>query len=131
MAARKHPQVTLSDMIRRDIDVLQRRRAAPLAVAALAALLTVLAGCSAPGKPQASAGRLATRSVTPASSQAASLQRATPTVSPTPTPTPRPRHAEPSALPVAPPDAGSKPQTTVQPKTSSVAFKNAVHDIWL
>jgi hypothetical protein len=118
-------------MIGRDIDVLQRRRTAPLAAAALAALLAVLAGCSASGKPQASASRTATHSATPAASQATSLQPATPTVTPTPTPTPTPTHAKPSALPVGLPGAGSKPQTTVQPKTSSVAFKNAVHDIWL
>ncbi len=119
-------------MIRRDIDVLQRRRvAAPIAAAALAALLTVLAGCSASSSPQASATRTATRSVSPAPSQATALQRATPTAPLTPTPTPTPTPARPSALPVAPPDAGSKPQTTVQPKTSSRAFKNAVHDIWL
>jgi len=135
MAAGKRPQVPLSNMIRRDIDVLKQRRSAPLAAApfataALAALLAVLAGCSASSQPQASATRSATRSVSPAPSHATVL-RATPTASPTPTPTPTPSPPEPSALPVAPPDAGSEPQTTVQPKTSSRAFKNAVHDIWL
>jgi hypothetical protein len=118
-------------MIRRDIDVLRRRHTAPLAAAALAALLTVLAGCSASSHPQASASKTATRSASPAASRSTALQRATPTMPLTPTPTPTPTPAKPSALPVGPPDAGSKPQTTVQPKTSSLAFKNAVHDIWL
>src|SRR5579871_1945918 len=126
MAAARDPPVTLSDMIRRDTEVRARRRPAPLAAAAVAALLAVLAGCSAHSSPHAAQARTATRSVSPAPS-ATSLQRATPTQ----TPAPRPKPAKPSAIPVAPPDAGSKPQTTVQPKTSSRAFKNAVHDIWL
>jgi hypothetical protein len=113
-------------MIRREIDVLQQRRTAPLAAAAFAALLAVLAGCSASSHPQASATKTATRRVSPAPSHATA-----PTVPLTPAPTPTPTPTTPSALPVAPPDAGSKPQTEVQPKTSSRAFKNAVHDIWL
>ena len=39
--------------------------------------------------------------------------------------------ASPSALPVAPPDAASLPQTNAQPRTDDAAFGNAVHDIWL
>ena len=121
-------------MIRRDIDVLHRRRAAPIAAATLAAALTapltLLAGCSASAHPRASATGTATRSVSPAPSRATALQRATPTPTPR-TPTPAPTPAQPSALPVAPPDAGRRPQTAIQPETSSRAFKNAVHDIWL
>ena len=118
-------------MIRRDIDVLKRRRAAPLAAAAaFATLLAVLAGCSATPKPQASESRTVPRSVSPAPSHATALQRATPTAPLTPTPTPTPSPTTPAALPVDP-GAGSKPQTTVLPKTSSQAFRNAVHDIWL
>jgi hypothetical protein len=131
-------------MIRRDIGVLGRRgkrasntarlgparRVAP-AVAAAAALLAVLAGCSASSRPHASAARTATRPVSPASSQATALQRATPTAPHTPIRAHMPTPTGPAALPVAPPGAGGKPQTPVQPKTSSRAFKNAVHDIWL
>ena len=122
-------------MIRRDIGVLGRRgqrasntarRAAP-AVAAATALLAVLAGCSALSRPHATAARTAT----PAPRQSTSLQRATPTAPHTPIRAHLPTPTGPAALPVAPPDAGSRPQTPVQPKTSSRAFKNAVHDIWL
>lgn len=118
-------------MTRRDIDVLKQRRPAPLAAAALAALLAVLAGCSASAHKQAPATRTATRPVGLVSSHATALQRATPTAPLTPTPAPPPTPARPAALPVAPPGAGSKPQTAVQPKTSGQPFKNAVHDIWL
>lgn len=115
----------------RDIDVRTRRRgvqvAVPSAAAPLAALVlaALLAGCSAASHPQANASRTATRPASPATT----LPRATPTMAHLPTP--KPAKTGPSALPVAPPDAGSKPQTQVQPKTSSKAFKNAVHDIWL
>lgn len=61
-------------------------------------------------------------------------QRATHTARPKPAPTPArtrpPAPPKPSALPVAP-GAGSLPQTEARPKTSSVAFKHAIHDIWL
>ena len=117
-------------MIRRDIDVLQRRGTAPLAAAALTALLAVLAGCSAAPKPQASQSRTVTRSVSPAASHATALQRATPSVPSTPTPTPTLPPPKPSALPVDP-GAGGKPQTAALPKTSNQAFRNVVHDIWL
>jgi hypothetical protein len=48
-------------------------------------------------------------------------------------PPPPARNAEPRlvALPVAPLAAASEPQTGKVPDTSSTAFKNAVHDIWL
>lgn len=120
----------------RDIDVRTRRRRVPVAVpsaavalaaAALTAGAALLAGCSAASHPQATASRTATRPASPATT----LRRATPTAPHTPTAPPTPTPAPPSALPVAPPDAGSKPQTQVQPKTSSKAFKNAIHDIWL
>ena len=112
----------------RDIDVRTRRRrvpaVVPTAAAAVAALAALLTSCSALSHPQATASKMSPRPAT-------TLQRATPTVPHTPTPAPKPTPVRPSALPVAPPGAGSKPQTQVQPKTSSKAFKNAVHDIWL
>jgi hypothetical protein len=39
--------------------------------------------------------------------------------------------AAPAALPVAPPGAGSLPQTSTLPRTDDAAFNAAVHDIWL
>jgi hypothetical protein len=48
--------------------------------------------------------------------------------SPKPMPTAKPK---PSALPVAPPDAGTLPQTQQLPSSTGSAFDNAIHDIWL
>lgn len=59
---------------------------------------------------------------------------ATPTVTGTassPPPTPRaPRPPQPSALPVAP-GAGRLGQTQALPSTKTVAFRNAMYDLWL
>jgi hypothetical protein len=46
------------------------------------------------------------------------------------TPAPPPAPPPPSALPVAP-GAGRLPQTPALPSTKSVAFSNAMHDLWL
>ena len=122
----------MSDMIRRDIDVLQRRRVRGAhrgsGTGRAAHRSRRLLGIIQPpgsrhqdgnafGEPGAQPGHR------PAARDTDGAAHADPDAHATP--------ARPSALPVAPPDAGSKPQTTVQPKTSSRAFKNAVHDIWL
>jgi hypothetical protein len=116
-------------MIGRDIEVLQRRGAAPVAaaiaaIAAAAALLAALSGCSAGPHAQALATSAAAHPLS-ATSRATTARPAPSATLATPTP------AKPSALAVAPPDAGTEPQTPALPKTSSKAFKNAVHDIWL
>jgi hypothetical protein len=46
-------------------------------------------------------------------------------------PTRKPAPAKPTALPVAPPDSATLPQTNAFPRTTDTAFRNAVHDIWL
>jgi hypothetical protein len=52
------------------------------------------------------------------------------TATPSPRPKPRPRPAPPSALPVAP-GAGKLAQTQAFPSTKTVAFRNAMYDLWL
>jgi hypothetical protein len=101
-------------------------------VAAAAALIAALAGCSTGAT--ASAGAKATTRPVSAIHQASPnaskspTAKPTPTATPTPTPTPKPK---PSALPVGPANAGALAQTSVLPKTSGTAFNNAVHDLWL
>ena len=95
-------------------------RPAQLAVAVM--LLAVLAGCAAGTKPQAAAS--------PTSTTSTSSPKASPSPSPS-TQQPTPAKPRPSALPVAPASAAAAPQTTAVPKTSSTAFRNATHDIWL
>ena len=99
----------------------------PVRLAIAVALLAVLAGCSAGTTPQAAAS--------PARTAGASSPAASPSPrlsSPSPSPSTRqPAPAQPSALPVAPAGEALKPQTTAFPKTSSTAFRNATHDIWL
>ena len=95
-------------------------RPAQLAVAVM--LLAVLAGCAAGTKPQAAAS--------PTSTTSTSSPKASPSPSPSTQP-PTPAQPRPSALPVAPASAAAAPQTTAVPKTSSTAFRNATHDIWL
>ncbi len=114
-------------MTSRDTAVRGRRRATASAVAA-GALLGALCGCAA-----GSSGTGATATGTPVS---ATLQ-ATPdpagslSAKPVHARVPRPVPATPSALPVGPPDAGALPQTSALPQTTSTAFSDAVHDIWL
>jgi len=99
----------------------------PAVVVAVAALLAACAACGG----NAGAGTK-TRPVS-------ATKSAAPSVSPTPSvtgelPTARaagpPLPPRPSALPVAP-GAGRLEQTSAFPSTRSVAFKNAMHDLWL
>jgi hypothetical protein len=96
------------------------------AAAALAGLmaLATLSGCAA-GAGSAK-GPTAAATTSPVSLR--KHASASPSPSPTPTPTAKP---VPAALAVAPPNAASEPQTSKLPDTSSTAFKNEVHDIWL
>jgi hypothetical protein len=94
-------------------------------------LLAVLAGCSAGTTPKATASPTRTASASsPTASPSPSLSSPSPSPSPSPS-TQRPTPAKPAALPVAPAGEAAKPQTTAFPKTSSTAFRNATHDIWL
>jgi hypothetical protein len=91
--------------------------AAPLAVTVL------LAGCGG-GAPSQSAPT-ATASVAGTGSPSAK------SASPGPSATPRATASRPpAALPVAP-GAGALPQTRAFPRTESVAFRNAIADMWL
>jgi hypothetical protein len=117
---------------RRDIGVRrQRRRPGITRAAAACALLAALAGCSA--KAGASTGARVTASSVSAthsaSPSAGKPSAGKPSASEKPTRKPAP--AKPAALPVAPPDAGTLPQTDAFPRTTDAAFRNAVHDIWL
>jgi hypothetical protein len=116
----------------------QWRQAAFGRAVASFALLAALAGCAAGDGPGASTPAASTGarvgmspvSATHAASATASNKpTSNPAKSPTLTTTPTP--AKPSALPVAPGDAGGLPQTNALPKASGTAFDNAVHDIWL
>jgi hypothetical protein len=105
---------------------------APLAVAVIAATIaaTLLAGCGA-GPSTRPAGQVnatgtAQQPTRPPSSPARS---ASPEASVTSTPASRPT-GPPTALPVAP-GAGALPQTGTLPSTNSVAFRDAMADLWL
>src|SRR5690242_870698 len=100
----------------------------------LGMLLTgaVLAGCgsapSASSPPAATAGATGTGSP---SAAATSAGTATPAGSATtPTRSATPQASPTAALPVAP-GAGARPQTQGRPGTNSVAFRNAMADLWL
>jgi hypothetical protein len=93
-------------------------------LAAAAALLAALAGCST-GVTSSAAAKATT---TPVSTIRQASPSASKSPTPTPSPTPKPK---PSALPVGPANAGALAQTSALPKTSSTAFNNAVHDLWL
>lgn len=120
-------------MTRRDIGVHRQRRRpgigrAAAAFALLAALLAALAGCSAAVK----AGAGTKSSVSAVSARhSASPSASKPSASARPTRKVPPKPAKPAALPVAPPDSGTLPQTGAFPRATDTAFKNAVHDIWL
>ncbi len=98
-------------------------RRTALAAVILAALL---GGCgtSSPA-PSPSARASATGTVPPRPQPASG-----PTGSATPRASASPSPSAPSALPVAP-GAGALPQTHAFPSTSSVAFRNAMTDLWL
>jgi hypothetical protein len=101
--------------------------------AALAAAL-LLAGCVAcsgsagagtktrPVSPAAATSALPSTPAPTATGELPTTRAAGPPLPPTPPP--------PSALPVAP-GAGQLKQTSAFPSTKSVAFKNAMHDLWL
>jgi hypothetical protein len=103
-------------------------RRAPLA--ALPLVAAVLAGCgagpsgsAAPPSPaaRASVSRTGSPSALPATPPGISRASATPKGTASPSP---------AALPVAP-GAGALPQTSAFPSTSSVAFRDAMADLWL
>ena len=95
-------------------------RQAPLP-ALIAVVLLVGCGGGAPSQPaptaKASVAGTGSPSARSASPDASAAPRAT-------------ASARPSALPVAP-GAGALPQTRVLPRTDSVAFRNAMADLWL
>jgi hypothetical protein len=103
-------------------------RQAPLPALIAAVLLAAcgaasLAGCSAGpgGQPRPTA------KASPAGTGSPSGPPASPAASATP---PATASASPAALPVAP-GAGARPQTRAFPRTDSVAFRNAMADLWL
>jgi hypothetical protein len=102
---------------------------APAVAVAVAAVLAVLTGCSAGSATGSAPGSAPGAVVRPAAAAKAptSPVRATLGTPPTRQSTP----ARPAALQVAPPSAGSLPQTSALPRTDDTAFGNAVHDIWL
>ncbi len=97
----------------------------------LTAVTVLLAGCS---------GGAAHTSTRPVSATSSGRSATSPGATPSATgelPTARaegpplpPKPPPPSALPVAPGE-GSRAQTNAFPSTTSVAFKNAMHDLWL
>ena len=93
------------------------------------ALVFALAACAAGTKAAAGTGPKAAATSASASGKASPSASESPSERPTPAPKPAP--AKPSALPVAPANAGTLPQTSAFPKTASTAFSSAVHDIWL
>jgi hypothetical protein len=95
-------------------------RRMPLAAAAIAAVL--LSGCGTGPSPSARPSQSSPATVSP-------TQSPIPPPSPSPSPSPHPT-GPPAALPVAP-GAGALPQTRAFPSTQSVAFRNAMTDLWL
>jgi hypothetical protein len=107
-------------------------RRTPLAAAVIAAAL--LTGCSSGTHPAASA-KSAPASPASTASPASSASAASPAASASPQPSPASASASqaagsPAALPVAP-GAGALPQTRARPSIQSVAFRNAMQDLWL
>jgi len=104
----------------------------PLRTAVALTLLTgcaALAGCAGStsgaerGAAATPAAQLATPVRLPTGSPAAGSSSAR-------SPQPAPHPPRPSVLPVAP-GAGNLKQTTAFPRTTSTAFRNAMHDFWL
>ena len=101
-----------------------RRGATAVAATVTVVLLaTALSACSA-----TSTAAVQKTAVTVTATPRASMSSRPAPTPPKPTPTPKPK---PSALPLAPPDAGTLPQTQQLPSSTDTAFKNAIHDIWL
>lgn len=104
-----------------------RLRAAAFVVPLAAGFL--LASCSgAPSTPARPVS--ANLSSTPVRTPVSATPPAPATTATTPSPRPKPRPAPPSALPVAP-GAGLLAQTQAFPSTRTVAFRNAMYDLWL
>jgi hypothetical protein len=96
----------------------------------LAAAMVLLAGCSAVAHTPAPSVS-ATASGTPTATPTATPSVTGPApITRTPSPRPSPSPPSPSALPVAP-GAGRLKQTQAFPSTKTVAFRNAMHDLWL
>jgi len=99
-------------------------RCRDLGVVGFAALVGLLAGCSAsPAHTQARPVRSTASGTSATPTQAVATPSETVPVKP-------PAPPSPSALPVAP-GAGRLKQTQAFPSTKSVAFRNAIHDLWL
>jgi hypothetical protein len=110
----------------RDVGVRSPRLWAAAVVVPLAVCL-LLTSCS---------GGAASTPVRPVSAHLSSTPVRTPAspapsvTATTPSPRPKPRPAAPSALPVDP-GAGHLDQTQAFPSTKTVAFRNAMYDLWL
>ncbi len=106
---------------------------AVLSTAVLSATVTLLAGCGAssssgtPGQPSATVRASVGGAGSPTSPGTGGASTATPTASAAPQAS---ASKSPAALPVAP-GAGALPQTHAFPSTHSVAFRNAMADLWL
>ena len=103
------------------------RAGATVVAAAVTVVVLALPACSA-----TSTGAVRKTAVTLTATPRASTSSrpAPPPPKPTPTPKPTPK-PQPSSLPLAPPDAGTLPQTQQLPSSTDTAFNNAIHDIWL
>jgi hypothetical protein len=100
-------------------------KAAPLAVAVIAA--TLLTGCGGPSSSSTvhAETRVTSAPLSPPGGSLASQAAGSPASQPVSSPP-----ASPTALPVAP-GAGARPQTRARPSPDSAAFKAAMHDLWL
>jgi hypothetical protein len=113
-------------------------RRVPLAALIVAALLTLilaasLTGCGAgpPGPPPAGPSPSGPSPPSGQASAAGTRSQSAGSTAPAVSATPRATHvAAPSSRPVAP-GAGALPQTRALPRTTSVAFRNAMGDLWL
>lgn len=104
------------------------RQTALVAAVPLAAAV-VLAGCGgSPGPPQPAAKSSVTGTGSPSAAAPSPTGSPAPHVTASASPATLP--ASPAALPVAP-GAGALPQTRAFPRTDSVAFRNAMADLWL
>ena len=104
--------------------LIRRRVRAGVAVA----MIVLLAGCGAAGR---AAPRKATAMANATAGTRPPAARSPVAAAPSPvTPASSRPPASPSALPVAP-GAGQLPQTRALPTTASVAFQNAMADLWL
>jgi hypothetical protein len=108
---------------------MKRRHRTPQSASLWLAVATILlAGCTAG---TAAAGGAANTPAQPVGTTLGGGPATSPAAAQSPTrPPPAPKPARPSALPVAP-GAGRLGQTRAFPSTTSTAFKNVIHDLWL